>query len=246
MEKTLYIPKTWDLPGSIRRRLGATVGKQRLMNEDGHLLLLLHQPPRAEDNEVRTAMVVWRNAAGDWKSAPTGGGLTGLEAHLAGYSTAIHQLDEAVESAKSARDYFEVMRRVHPLQRSTRHLLEVVQATRQALPDEGRLINLRDHAVDMERAIDLIAADAKAGMDFTVAESSTQQAQIAAQANQEARRLNRLVAFFLPLATLVAVFGMNPPESLYQTSGFWVVLLAGMVLGFLVHLLVAAGRSKVL
>lgn len=244
MEKATYIPKTWDLPEAIRKRLGVAVGKQRLMNEDGHLLLLLHQPPKVEDDEVRTPMVVWRNPAGEWKSAPAGGGLTGLEAHIASYRTSIRDLDDLVEVAKSARDYFDVMRRMHPLQRSTRNLLEVMQATRQALPDETRVINLRDQAVDLERAIELVAADAKAGMDFTVAESSAQQALSAEVANHEARRLNRLAAFFLPLATLVALFGMNPPDTLYRNPGFWAVLAAGLILGFLVHAVVSVKNRK--
>jgi hypothetical protein len=244
MERANYIPKTWDLPEAIRKRLGQAVGKQRLMNEDGHLLLLLHQVPKSEDDEVRAAMVIWRNPAGDWKSAPVGGGLTGLEAHLASYRTAIHELDERVESAKTARHYFEVMRHMHPLQRSTRSMLEVVQAARQALPDDSRMINMRDQAADLERAIELIAADAKAGMEFTVAESASQQALAAEVANQEARRLNRLAAFFLPLATLVAVFGMNPPESLYLKEGFWVVLASGLMLGFLVRSIVSWNNRK--
>lgn len=244
MAKANYIPKTWDLPEAVLRRLGETVGKQRLMNEDGHLLLLLHQLPRVEDDEVRTAVVVWRNPAGEWKSAPAGGGLGGLEAHLAAYRTKIHELDEAVDVAKSARAYFDIMRLVHPLQRSTRNLFEVLQATRQALPDDARVINLRDQAADAERAIELIAADAKAGMDFTLAESSSQQALAAEVANSEARRLNRLVAFFFPLATLVAVFGMNPPETMYGRSGFWAVLVAGVALGFIVHSMVALGSRK--
>lgn len=244
MKNHLFIPKTWDLPEAISKRLGEAVGKQRLMKEEGHILLLLHQVPRAEDNEIRAAMVVWRNSAGEWKSAPAGGGLGGLEAHLASYRTAIHHLDEAVESAKSPRHYFEVMRRMHPLQRATRALLEVVQGTREALPEDQRIINIRDQAVDLERAIELIAADAKAGMEFTVAESASQQAQTAELANYEARRLNRLLAFFLPLATLVAVFGMNPPESVYRNEGFWLVLAAGLVLGFLVHAVVAVNRRK--
>lgn len=242
MEKATYIPKTWDLPESIRKRLGATVGKQRLMNEDGHLLLLLHQVPRAEDDEIRNAVVIWRNPAGEWKSSPAAGGLAGLaglEAHIASYRTAIHELDQAVEVAKSARDYFEVMRRMHPLQRATRSMLDAVQATRQALPEDTRIINMRDQAADLERGIELVAADAKAGMDFTLAESASQQAHAAEVANEEARRLNRLAAFFLPLATLVAVFGMNSPASLYSDSGFWLVLVSGVVLGFLVHSVVA-------
>lgn len=244
MEKAIYIPKTWDLPESIRKRLGESVGRQRMIHEEGNTLLLLHQVPRAEDDEVRQAVVFWRNHSGEWKSAPHGGGLSALDAHIALYRTAIHKLDEEVETAANARDYFEVMRHMHPLQRSTRSLLEVMQSARETLRDDTRVITLRDQAADLERAIELVAADAKAGMDFNLAESSSQQAARAEIANQEARRLNRLAAFFFPLATLVTVFGMNSPEEVCKSSGFWVVLAIGVVLGFLVHMLVAFGQPK--
>ncbi len=245
MQKPSYIPDHWNLPDAILRRLGETVGKQRLLDVEGHLLLLLHQVPREEDDEVRSAMVVWRDAAGDWKSAPGAGGLAGLESLLSSYRTTIHDLDEAVESAKSAREYFGVMRKMHPLQRATRNMFETIQSVRQALPDDTRIINARDQAADLERAIELVAADAKAGMDFTLAESANQQAISSEVANQEARRLNRMAAFFFPLATLVAVFGMNPPENICQSSGFWAVLAAGIVLGFVVNGLVSLkGRRK--
>ena len=244
MEKANYIPKTWDLPDAIRRRLGETVGRQRVMNEDGHLLLLLHQVPRAEDDEIRTAVAFWRNPDGDWKSAPTAGGLAGLEAHLTSYRSAIHQLDEEVETARTPREFFEIIRRIHPLQRATRHLLEAVQDARQALPDDTRMINRRDQAADLARGIDLIADDAKAGMDFTLAESANQQALASQVANREARRLNRLAAFFFPLATLVAIFGMNPPEEIYGKSDFWMVVGAGVLLGLIVYTLVSVREPK--
>ncbi len=41
MEKAIYIPKTWDLPESIRKRLGESVGRQRMIHEEGNTLLLL-------------------------------------------------------------------------------------------------------------------------------------------------------------------------------------------------------------
>ncbi len=244
MEKASYIPKTWELPEAIRKRLGESVGRQRLMNESGHLLLLLHQVPRTEDDEVRTAVVFWRNAEAEWKSSPVSGGLSGLEGHITSYRTAIHQLDEEVEAAKTPRQYFEIMRRIHPLQRATRHMLDAMQALRQALPDDTRIITLRDQSADLDRGIELIANDAKAGMDFTIAESANQQAIAADIANQEARRLNRLAAFFFPLATLVAVFGMSPPEDLYDKPGFWAVLGTGILLGTIVYTLVAVRNRK--
>jgi hypothetical protein len=244
MDRTSFVPKTWDLPDAIRKRLGNSVGRQRLMNEDGHLLLILHQVPKTEDDELRTAVLFWRNPAGEWKSTPTSGGLAGLDAHLAMYRTAIHQLDEDVEAAKTPRQYFEVMRRMHPLQRSTRNMAEVLQATRQALADETRMINMRDQAVDLERGIELIAADAKAGMEFTMAESASQHALSAEAASQEARRLNRLAAFFFPLATLVAVFGMSSPNEVVRYPSFWTVLIFGTVLGLIVYSIVSVRPRK--
>lgn len=244
MERHSFIPKTWQLPDAIRKRLGNSVGRQRLMNEEGHLLLILHQVPKSEDDEVRTAVLIWRNPAGEWKSHPSSGGLAGLDAHLASYRSAIHQLDEDVEAAQTPRQYFEVMRRMHPVQRSTRNMAEVLQAARQALPDESRMINMRDQAVDLERGIELIAADAKAGMEFTMAEAASQHALSAMEASQEARRLNRLAAFFFPLATLVAVFGINAPDEVVRYPSFWKVVVCGTVLGLVVYSIVSVRNRR--
>jgi hypothetical protein len=243
MERNNYIPKTWDLPASIRRRLGESVGKQRIMDEEGHLLLLLHAPPVAEDDERRTAVVFWRNPAGEWKSSPTGGGLSALESHLVAYRTMIHRMDEEVEQAKTPRQYFDVMRHMHPMQRATRSMLDVLQAARELRPDETRMISFRDQAADLERAIELVAADARAGMDYTLAESASLQAASAYESSREAQRLNRLAAFFFPLMTLVTVFGMNAPHKLMKEDGFWIVLLAGIFFGVIVFATVAIRKK---
>jgi Mg2+ and Co2+ transporter CorA len=241
MAKHSYVPKTWELPDAIRRRLGETVGRQRLMDEDGHLLLLLHEPPSAEDDERRKAVLFWRLPDGQWKSTPPGEGLQALDGHLEAYRARIHRLDEEVEEAEHAKDYFAVMRHMHPLQRSTRSLLEVLQEAREARPNESRLISFRDHASDLERAIELVAADARAGMDYTLARNATEQAQAAMAANREARRLNRLVAFFFPMATLAAIFGMNPPHEVLSGAYFVQILGVGVLLGLMVYALIATG-----
>lgn len=236
-----FLPKTWDLPEAIRRRLGDQAGRQRVMDEEGHLLMILHAPPRPEDDEVRQPAVFWRNPAGEWKSAPAGGGLSALQGHLAAYRTVVRQLDEAVDAAHSPKEYFDVMRAINPLLRSSRNLLAVMEEARKARPDERRLIVMRDEAVDIERGADLLANDAKAGMEFSLAESGEKQAHEARVANEEARRLNRLVAFFFPLATLVAVFGMTDPGQVIRLPGFWPVIGIGIALGLMVRVLL--GRS---
>ncbi len=230
-----FVPKTWALPDSIRRRLGDEAGRQRLMDEDDHLLLILHAPPRPDDDEVRNPIVFWRNPQGEWKSSPASGGLTALTGLLAAYRTIIGELDEKVDAARTPRDYFDVMKGVNPLQRSCRNLLRVMEELRKARPDERGLIVLRDQAVSLERGVELVANDARSGMEFSVAESGDQQAREAQQATEEARRLNRLVAFFFPVATLAAVFGMNQPDGILALPGFWTVIATGVALGWLVR-----------
>jgi hypothetical protein len=237
-----YLPKSWDLPESIRKRLGDAPGRQRLMDEDGHLLFILHQAPEPEDDEVRKPAIFWCQPTGEWKSSPTSGGLAALDAHLESYRGNIHALDAAVESAKTPRQYFDVMRRVTPLLRSTRNLLAVMQEARDARPEDRRLINFRDRAIDLERAVDLVSTDAKNGMDFALAENTEEQSRFAHEANQEARRLNRLASFFFPLATLVAVFGMSPPWEVVRMPGFWVVVAAGIAAGLLIRALPGGKR----
>ncbi|MEK7952603.1 hypothetical protein [Luteolibacter soli] len=242
-KKPAFIPKSWELPESIRRRLGDAAGRQRLMDEDGHLLLILHQPPEPEDDEVRKAVLIWGQPTGEWKSSPEGGGLAALDAHMESYAKTIHALDTAVEAAKSPRQYFDIMKHVNPLLRATRNMLAVMQEARDARPDERRLINFRDRAVDLDRAIDLVATDAKDGMEFALAENTEEQSRFAHEAAIEARKLNRLVATFFPLATLVAIFGMSPPEEVIKAPGFWLVLAAGIVVGLIVLALTSTGKK---
>ena len=92
------------------------------------------------------------------------------------------------------------------------------------------------------RAIELVANDAKSGMDFALAENTEEQSRFAHEANVEARRLNRLVSFFFPLATLVAVFGMNPPPEVLTMPGFWLVILAGILAGLFIQIVPRGGK----
>jgi len=200
MKSGTFIPKTWALPDALTRRLGDAVGRQRLMNEDGHLLLILHEAPSPEDDEHRHPFLLWRQPDGTWKSSPNAGGLSALSDHLESFRSQIHSIDEAVDTAHTPKHYFEVMKRVNPMVRATRHLQTVLQNARQARPDERRLIVARDSAIELERGIELAAADAKSGMEFSLAVNSEAQARAAHQASEEARKLNRAVLLIGVLA----------------------------------------------
>jgi hypothetical protein len=239
-----FLPKTWNLPEAIRKRLGTNAGRQRLMDEDGHLLVILHAPPKPEDDEVRHAFVLLSNPEGEWKSSPLSGGMAGLNDHLESYQKAIHELDDDVEAADSPRDYFEVMKRAHPLLRATRNMLAVLGAVRKARTDDQRLIVARDHAIVLERAIDMATGDAKVGMEFSMAMNAESQADATNKAGDEARRLNRLAAFFFPLATLVSIFGINSPREVLGMPGFWSVLATGVMAGLLTGALIMGKKRN--
>ena len=228
------LPAHWELPESIVRRFGTEPGRQRVMDEDDHLLLILHHPPTPEDDAARKAALFWQDHEDEWRSYPEDGGIDALRKHLDRYATIISRLDEEVDAAKSPRDYFEVMKQTNPLVRATRNQYLVLEAARKARPESRSLIVLRDQAEALDRAIELVAADAKSGMDFSMAESSERQAYFSHEAGVEARRLNRLVAFFFPVATLVTIFGINNPEDILKIRGFWIVLGVGIVAGAIV------------
>ena len=231
-----FIPKTWELPEAIKRRLGEQAGRQRLMDEDGHLLLILHAPPSPEDDEMRKPVVFWCNPQGVWRATGTGNGLVALEDHLQQFRARMRSLDAFVEAARAPREFFQVMRAIPPLHRTARNLLVVMEEARDARPDMLRLIVLRDMAVDIERGMELLAHDAKNGMDFALAEAGEAQAQEAREATLEARRLNRMAAVFFPLATLTGIFGMNEPESIMAMPGFWLIISLGVGIGALLGL----------
>ncbi|GAA5484361.1 hypothetical protein [Haloferula sargassicola] len=239
-----FLPKTWDLPEAIRRRLGDEAGRQRLMDEEGHLLFILHEVPRPEDDEIRRPFLLWGKPDGTWKNHPGSGGFAALDGHLDSYGRAIHELDRDAESAQTPKEYFEVMKRAHPLLRATRNLLTVMECARKARPADRRLIVARDRAIDLERAADLATGDAKAGMDFSLAVSGADQARAAHEAGMEARRLNRLAAFFFPLVTMVGVFGMNPPQEVMAMPGFREVLAVGVIAGAVVFFLSLSKKKR--
>lgn len=206
--ETTLLPADWDVPAKIRGRLGTTAGRQRILLEDGHLLLVLHAPPGADDTE-RRGRFFWRDPTGSWRVAPKGEGIANLDQHLNEYEAVIEQLEQAEDAARDARDYFELLDRVNPLARASRNMYETVQQAREKVSDDRRLIVARDQAYELTRRTDLLQADGKNGLDFAMAWQAEQQAESSYQMAVATHRLNLLVAFFFPIATLMAVFGAN-------------------------------------
>lgn len=238
VSQKVLLPKTWAMPDVFRRRMGEDVGRQRLMKEEGQFLAILHQTPKAEDKGRREGALFWIDGEGNWKSAPASGGRSALRAHVDAYAARARELDGLLDKTNSAEEVHEVIDQAAPLQRASRNMLEVLQDLRDALPDDEKMLAIRDLAVGLERSMDLLVQDAKSSLDFLIAKSAAEQAKAAASATEEARKLNRLAAFFFPLLTLAAIFGINRPSEVLTYDWLFVFCAVGLAIGAVVWSLV--------
>ncbi|MDA9777207.1 hypothetical protein N9D38_02105 [Rubripirellula sp.] len=202
------LPATWDVPKTFRDRLGKAVGRQRMMFSDGHLLLVLHAPPE-RDQEERIGRFFWRKPDGTWSSNNLGSGLGSLLKHLEEYDRYLDRLEEQEQQASRARDFFEINDHLAPLLRASSNLHAVLHDARKHCPDIRELIDARDRAYGIERAAELLAVGCKNGLDYQMARQAEEQSEAGHRMAVASHRLNRIVAFFLPLATLSGLFGVN-------------------------------------
>ena len=230
------IPKTWAIPNIFRDRLGTEVGRQRLMCEDDHFLVILHLFPTAKDKGNREGALFWINTEAEWKSFPEPGGRKALRKLVESYRGRLSDLNEELDTKSTPEGIHEVIDEAAPILRAARHMLTVLEELRDALPEDRDILAIRDLAVSIERGADLLVQDAKTSLDFLVAKSASSQANAAASATEEARKLNRLAAFFFPLLTLTSICGMSQPSKVMGFTGVWIVLLLGLAMGLIVSI----------
>lgn len=229
------LPLTWNVPEIFRKRLGTSVGKQRTMEADGHLLLVVHQPP-AVNEYSRRGRLLWRDPAGNWRGSDTGSGSVAVRKHLEQYSEALEVYDKAEESAVKADDYLPILEGLAPLVRATRNLEQVMQEARKLVHEDRTLIDFRDQAYELARAADLLYTDCKNGMDIAVIRRAEQQAAASEKTANAANRFNLLVAFFFPIGMLAGVMGVNLQNGLEQIPPPWPIMtlvLLGLISGTL-------------
>lgn len=244
----MLLPPDWDVPAKFAKRLGDDVGRQRVMHADGHLLLVLHEPPLA-GLARRKGRLFWRDPDGAWRSKPLGDGAQALKRHVAEYAERVERLEKLWQAADTATEYYQLVRAIAPLHRTTRHLHAVLQHARELFPEDRDLINLRDQVNEIERALELLHGDAKNGLDFTVAHQAEQQSQRIYEMTVASHRLNLLVAAFFPIATLSAIFGAvfemmlaHEDHGLHglSTPGlFWCMMGLGLLCGLMLARIIA-------
>lgn len=230
------LPATWEVPAEFRSRLGEKAGRQRAMMAEGHLLLVLHAPPK-KDEPDRKGRLFWRKPDGTWLSNELGGGSAALAKHLGEFAEIIDKMDRQEDVAFSVDEYYTILDAMGPIQRTARNLHATLQEARKLLSADRDLINFRDKAYDIERTAELLYSDVKNALEFAVAKKSEEQAAAAHQMAVQSHRLNLLVAFFFPLATLVAIVGSEMRHGLEEYLPypylFYAVIAVGLVLGAL-------------
>jgi hypothetical protein len=152
------IPSDWKLPQRLQERLGTEAVPQRLMWEEGNLLLILHELSKPGDAR-RGGWYFWRIPDEVWKGM-VGDGLAELADHFKQFDLALAKLSAAEAKAASAREHDDVLTELAPITRTVRHAHEIMQKSRETLPEEERLIDLRDHSAALEREAELLLQDA--------------------------------------------------------------------------------------
>jgi Mg2+ and Co2+ transporter CorA len=240
------LPPAWNVPEEFKSRLGDSAGRQRAMQYEGQLLLVLHAPPGPDDDH-RDARFFWRDATGTWKaSGITGTGIAALRNHLEDFAGRLDKLEARFQAADTATEYFELLQAIAPIHRTTRNLHAALQNAREMLPNDREIISLRDRAGELEREAELLHTDSKNGMDYTVARRSEEFAGRSYDMAVSSHRLNLLAALFFPIATASSIFGMNLHHGLDERNAeiFYMVLMLSLLVGGILMLLINRKPGK--
>lgn len=238
------VPSNWQLPEYFRGRLGSTVGKQRLMQFEDHLLIVAHRVPAA-DESTRRGVLFWYDGQ-QWRSSDGLPGKASVDALVDAYTKKIEQFDQQEAHAQHAVEYLPLLDGLAPLMRAARNFYDVLQEARTVANEVRELIDWRDHAYEMSRTAELLYQDAKNSMDVAVVRRAEEQAIASHKMSVSAHRLNTMAAIFFPLATLGSIFGTTFTEnwSWSGTAGPFLLFLAiGLLAGFGLALFV--NRSEV-
>lgn len=206
------------------------------MAAEGHLLVILHELPDPDEPDVRVAKLYWRTPRATWRSTETTETDIGpLRRHVESFVELAERLEERIEKAASAAEYFAVLHAAAPALRTARNLCKTLQEARQAAGLDKQLIAVRDTAQDAERALELIHGYAKDGLEFTIAKNAEQNALNSEHVIRSGHQLNLLAAVFLPITAVGSLLGMNLVHGFEQWNApytFWCVAAVSFGLGF--------------
>lgn len=237
MIKNTEIPPGWKLPEEIIHRLGSKSGKQRVIAEKGHIFIILHKAPLKNESH-RESIFLWKKPEGKWEASERGSGLSALDEYLDNYARIEEALDQDYEKATKARDFFDLLEMLAPVQRAVKNMSITLQAARDIAGED--FIDSRDRAEELHRNFELLYIDSKNALDYAVAKRAEEQSEMQRQALIAGHRLNIIMALFLPITAVASLLGMNIPNGLEQSQSwvFLVVVAICSLLGVFMRFLV--------
>lgn len=231
------LPADWEMPPAVRARLGRTVGRQRVIAEADHVLVIVHRVPSAEETE-RRGCIAWRDPSGRWRAIEAVEGRVALRQVLDEYRATLASIDEALEAGPDIEACFRILERLSPIGRAARHVHGTLQEAREACPHDKAILDLRDQAYAVERRAELLSGDARFALERALARSSHEHTIESRRTADAGDRLNRLVALFLPAGTAAALLGMNVQSGLEDLTPPWPfvwVVLVCLVVGVMLR-----------
>ncbi|CAA2110260.1 hypothetical protein [Variovorax paradoxus] len=227
----------WELPPALQQRLGASsYGAQRILQEEDHLMVILHEPPAGTGSERKPAVFL-RKPDGAWLHKGNNPGDRALQKLLESYRASLSTFEIQHESAQDSGALFQILGPLIPLARAASNLQATLQAAREAVPEDALVTDMRDRAVEIARGIELLLADTRMSLDYRLAHAAEQQAQAAMEVSRAQHKLNTIAALTFPLMAIGAAFGMNLHSGMESLPGwvYWAIFGAGLFMGVLLR-----------
>lgn len=226
----------WQLPPEIESRLSdESYGPQRAIQEADHLLLVLHRPPNEDDlrrEHILFLLTPEQKLFCDGKQE----GIPKLDQLLADYRARWEELENRYKLDSGPDELFDLIEAVTPLKRSSANMANAMQKARELSKDYRYFIGIRDAAMDIARAFEILLADLRAALDFRIAKKAEQQYIRSEEIAAAQHKLNVLAAFTFPVMAFATLLGMNLRHGFEKQSPyiFWGVLLCGVLIGVFV------------
>ncbi len=238
MERKVVVPHNWQVPDQIRHGIAEVAGTQRVLEADGHLVLILHKLPSVHSAK-RELRMFWRSPDGKWASDDLGAGIDALQRHVIEFNSRVLQLEDMENNATSADDYFHIRTEVAPIHRAAQNMSAAISRAYEACPDDRGLLICRNLAASVERTSELVKDDATYGLEYTMAKQGELQA-------LASHRLNLIAAVFFPILAFAAIFGMNLDHGFEHkpTWLFWLFVAFGIAIGLAMKSIIFRTRPK--
>ncbi|MGJ7555499.1 hypothetical protein ACSFBI_16010 [Variovorax sp. RB3P1] len=234
---TRRIDYDWELPPALQQRLGSSsYGAQRIIHEQGHLMVILHEPPTGTGSERKPAVFL-RKPDGAWLHKGNNPGERALQKLLESYRATLSTFEIRHEAAETSEALFQILGPLIPLSRAASNVQATLQAAREAVPEDALVTDMRDRAVEIARGTELLLADTRMSLDYRLAHAAEQQARAAMEVSRAQHKLNTIAALTFPLMAIGAAFGMNLHSGAENLPGwvYWAIFGAGLFFGVLLR-----------